>query len=91
MRSEVPHLTKQPSHYIENQVWFTTQPVEEPERREYLIDLLKWVGFDRLLISTDYPHWDFDDPRFAFKSVLTDEQKRMVCFENAHRVFGFNS
>ena len=88
MRSEVPHLTMPPSKYIERNVWFTTQPVEEPEKREYMLDLLNWVGIDRLLISTDYPHWDFDDPRFAFKAILNDEQKRKVYYENAYHVFG---
>jgi len=88
LRSEVPHLKSKPSEYMERQVWFTTQPVEEPEQRAQMMDVLNWVGFDRLLFSTDYPHWDFDDPRFAFKSTLSEEQKRMVYLDNARHVFG---
>ena len=87
MRSEVPHVRKPPSEYISKQVWFTTQPVEEPEQRRHLLDVFEWVGFDRLLFSTDYPHWDFDDPRFAFKAPMSDEEKRMVYSENARQLF----
>ena len=42
--------------------WYTTQPVEEPEKPEHLADVIDWIGWDRLMFSTDYPHWDFDDP-----------------------------
>ena len=38
---------------------------------QHLADMIDWIGWDRLLFSTDYPHWDFDDPRYAFKIKLT--------------------
>ena len=46
-------------------VWLTTQPMEEPEPRAHLRDTIEWIGWDRLLFATDYPHWDFDDPAHA--------------------------
>ena len=67
MRSEVPHVKRPPSEYIREHIWFTTQPMEEPEQPEDLIRIIEWIGWDRLLFSTDYPHWDFDDPRTVFK------------------------
>ena len=30
LRSEVPHVKRPPSEYVREQVWFTTQPMEEP-------------------------------------------------------------
>ncbi len=27
------------------------------------------------MFSTDYPHWDFDDPQHAFKFAMTEQQK----------------
>ena len=72
MRSEVPHVKRPPSEYIREHIWYTTQPIEEPEQPDDLTDIIDWIGWDRLLFSTDYPHWDFDDPRYAFKVNLND-------------------
>ena len=62
MRGEVPHLKRRPSEYIREHIWVTTQPMEEPDDRRQLLDMMEWIGWDRLLFATDYPHWDFDDP-----------------------------
>ena len=40
--------------------------MEEPEDRQHLLDTMEWIGWDRLLFASDYPHWDFDDPFRAF-------------------------
>ena len=85
MRSEVPHLKRPPSEYIREHIWYTTQPMEEPERPEDLVRIIDWIGWDRLLFSTDYPHWDFDDPKTVFRVKLTEAQKRMIFSENAKR------
>ena len=62
MRDEVPHLTRPPSEYIRENMWFTTQPVDEPERPRDLRAIMDWIGWDRVLFATDYPHWDMDNP-----------------------------
>jgi predicted TIM-barrel fold metal-dependent hydrolase len=36
LKQELPHLKRAPSEYIRTNVWFTTQPVEEPEPRTQL-------------------------------------------------------
>jgi len=87
MRDEVPHLKQAPSEYIRQQVWFTTQPMDEPENPEHLGAILSWIGWDRILFATDYPHWDFDDPENAVKVRLTEEQRRKVFRDNAHAVY----
>jgi len=88
MRDEVPHLKRPPSEYIREHIWYTTQPIEEPEVPEHLIDLFDWIGWDRLLFSTDYPHWDFDDPHTVFKVKLTEAQKRQLFRGNAEKLYG---
>ena len=62
LRREVPWLKRLPSEYVAEHVWLTTQPLEASPRREQLIDLLGWVnGAERLVYSSDYPHWDADE------------------------------
>jgi uncharacterized protein len=87
MRSEVPHLKRKPSDYIREHVWYTTQPMEEPENPAHLARAIEWIGWDRLLFSTDYPHWDFDDPRMVLKVDVTNAQRRMIFADNAKHVF----
>lgn len=87
MRSEVPHVKRPPSEYIREHIWLTTQPIEEPERPGDLLDTIRWIGADRLMFSTDYPHWDFDDPKTAFKVRLPIEQQNAIFRDNAKALF----
>ena len=66
---EVPHLKRKPSEYVREHFWFTTQPSEEPDNAEHLRNVIEWIGIDRLLFSSDYPHWDFDDPRYRVQDA----------------------
>jgi predicted TIM-barrel fold metal-dependent hydrolase len=87
LRDEVPEVRRPPSEYIRENIWFTTQPIEEPPRPKDLVQLFDWIGWDRLLFSTDYPHWDFDDPRHALRIPLTDAQRRRIFHDNARQVY----
>lgn len=87
-RAEVPDLSEPPSAYVRRHVWFTTQPLDEPERPDDLRDVLDWIGWDRVLFATDYPHWDFDDPDLAFKLRLTADERRAVYRNNARALYG---
>ena len=76
LRDEVPHLKRPPSEYVREHFWVTTQPIEEPHRRRDLLAVFEQLGgTDRLMFSTDYPHWDFDDPRRAFRVKLPAEAR----------------
>jgi uncharacterized protein len=88
MRDEVSHLCRLPSEYVRQQVWFTTQPMEEPEPREHALDVMDWIGWDRLLFATDYPHWDFDDPATCLPVRMSEEQREDFFIGNARRVYG---
>ena len=83
MRDEVPHVKRPPSEYVREQVWLTTQPMEEPEVKPHLLDTVNWIGWDKLLFATDYPHWDFDHPDHALPVRVTEEQKTGFFLQNA--------
>jgi predicted TIM-barrel fold metal-dependent hydrolase len=42
-----------------------------------LAETLEWIGWDRVLFATDYPHEDFDD----------QAQRQAVLFDNARAVY----
>ena len=88
LKQETPHLKRLPSEYMKTNVWFTTQPIEEPEPRIQLAEAIDWIGWDRILFATDYPHWDYDDPAHALPVKMDDTQRRQVFLENALAVYG---
>jgi uncharacterized protein len=90
LHAEVPFLRQKPSEYVRQSIWVTTQPIEEPERPRDMLSTLEWIGVDRVMFSTDYPHWDQDDPRFAFKVALPEEWKRKIYHENARALYGLD-
>lgn len=90
MRDEVPHVNRAPSEHLKEHFWFTTQPVEESERPADLLDTIRWIGSDRLMFATDYPHWDYDDPQRAFKIDLSGEDRKAIFRENGVALFRLN-
>jgi hypothetical protein len=65
LRQEVPHLARAPSEYIREHFYVTTQPMEETEDPSHAVDAMRWIGIERILLASDYPHWDIDDPVMA--------------------------
>jgi predicted TIM-barrel fold metal-dependent hydrolase len=88
LRGELPHLKRLPSEYIREHVWWTTQPMEEPERPRHVLETIGWLGWDRLLFATDYPHWDFDDPAAVLPSGGSEAERAMLFRDNAAALYG---
>jgi predicted TIM-barrel fold metal-dependent hydrolase len=88
LRDEVPWVKRLPSEYVFDHVRFTSQPLPEPKRREHLHMLCEIAHAERtLMFSTDYPHWDFDDPRYALTSIPAGIRRR-VMVDNAVETYG---
>jgi predicted TIM-barrel fold metal-dependent hydrolase len=84
MREDLRQLSRRPSEYIREHVWFTTQPIEEPADPQHLVYAIGQAQLeDRLLFATDYPHWDFDSPTQALPRALPPELRRGILCENA--------
>ena len=87
-RDEVPQVRRRPSEYLRDHFWMTTQPIEEPHRPADLQKVFEHLGgTDKVMFSTDYPHWDFDHPRHAFKVRLSAEQRDNIYTENARAFY----
>jgi predicted TIM-barrel fold metal-dependent hydrolase len=81
------------SYYFKNNFYFTIE-TEEPE----LAEAVEFLGAERFLFATDYPH---DDPggRMKFEDVrllrenprLSEGAKEMIRWRNATRLFGLSS
>jgi hypothetical protein len=52
---------------VREHFWFTTQPIDSSD--EAISMVVDRMGRRRsaVVLMSDYPHWDFDDPRFAFR------------------------
>jgi len=88
LRSEVPWLKRLPSETVRSQVWFTTQPLEEPPTVDRLREGLALLdgGADRLLFATDYPHWNAEEPDVVARRLPPEWHDR-VMGENARSLY----
>jgi predicted TIM-barrel fold metal-dependent hydrolase len=79
MQMSAPALKRRPSEYVREHVWFTSQPLDEPSEPGQLGRLLEHAELtDRLMFSSDYPHWDFDSPSQALPRALGPDVRRSV-------------
>ena len=88
LRVELPHVKRPPSDYIRDHIWLTTQPMEEPAVKSRALDAIDWIGWDRLLFVTDYPHWDYDDPGHVLPAGVDPERRRSFFLYSARALYG---
>lgn len=87
-KGDVPYLKRRPSEYVRDHVRFTTQPLEEPADAKEYKRYLEWThASEILLFSTDYPHWSYDDPKWAVQQFPMASRDRIM-WGNATEIFG---
>ena len=92
LRAEVPTLDRLPSELVRERFWVSTQPMEEPEHPWQLAELLDDLAMDdRILFSTDYPHWDFDAPDASLPATLPAELRRKILHDNAAALYALGT
>ncbi len=88
LRDEVPWVKRPPSEYVRSNIRFTTQPMVEPHRKEHLLTLMEMVYAEETLVfSSDYPHWDYDNPHRALSGLPADLLQK-ICVENPRKLYG---
>jgi uncharacterized protein len=92
MAEEIPTLRRKPSEYLFQHFWFTTQPMVQPGDSAPLADVIaqfERVGFhDRLMFSSDYPHWDFDAPERLLPSSVPADSRERILARTASDLYG---
>jgi predicted TIM-barrel fold metal-dependent hydrolase len=92
LRSTLPWLKRLPSEYIVENIRITTQPIEEPERPEQLLQLFEMMHAEKTVcFASDFPHWDFDDPHRVFPTRMAPELKARIFYSNAAEMYGLPS
>jgi predicted TIM-barrel fold metal-dependent hydrolase len=88
MSGRLQHAKRRPWEYVQDSVRWATQPIEEPHDRRHLNLALELMGADRLLMfSTDYPHWDYDDPSDVVRR-LPESSRQRIFADNAIEFYG---
>ena len=86
-RRDLAFLKDRPSAYVREQMYFATQPIEEPEHLADMASLLKlFNGEDHVMFASDWPHHDFDHPSKVLQIPVTDDVQRKLMGGNAMRL-----
>lgn len=90
-----PYLTRRPSTYLEDQFYFSTQPLGNTDGNpHHLAQIIDMIGPESVLYAADLPHFDFDPPDELFtpiKSHFSGEEIRGIMGETAAELFGIDT
>ena len=88
LRSTTPWLHRLPSEYIADHIRVSSQPIEEPPSTAQFLNLLEMIQAEKTLcFASDFPHWDFDDPRRVFPTRMDAKLKSRIFYENAAELY----
>lgn len=87
LRASIPKMQREPKDYLLGPRSFYSFDPDE----NLLPFVVNYVGAERIVWASDYPHWDcpYDTmlTGVADRPELTDEQKRLILGENALRLY----
>jgi predicted TIM-barrel fold metal-dependent hydrolase len=87
-RNASPWIKRRPSEYVAEHFTFTTQPLDETTNSAEMAAMFGIKDLDRMLLfSSDYPHYDADNPQVILNKVPQTMQAQ-VRYQNAVNTFG---
>lgn len=88
---EAPWIKKLPSQHCRERLRLSTQPTEDITGDQWM-KLIDLMGTDDILVfSTDYPHFDFDDPQTAIPKALPETTREKIFWSNAAQFYGLDA
>jgi predicted TIM-barrel fold metal-dependent hydrolase len=82
-----PYLAMKPSEYVRRNCWLSV------ESHEPLAQAIAEIGETRLLMASDYPHWDTGFPavpqELADRADLSRRQKELIMCDNVRALMRF--
>jgi len=88
--AEFPDLTMSAREYFDRNCWITTE-CEDP----FVTDVIRWMGDDRILWESDFPHMDSKYPHATQEFIdllpdqLSNDSKRKIFWDNAVDFYRF--
>ena len=85
---EITGLNKTISEYYKEHVYITPSGIMSRDQLEYIV---KIMGADHVMYAIDYPYMKPDDAyEFLMDSNLTEEEKELIAYKNAEKLFHLN-
>lgn len=82
-RVEVPWVKRKPGDIVRDSIRLATQPMEDFDARSFM-NLCDLMGSDEtILFSSDYPHYDTDEPAAALPKGLPESTRDRIMFRNS--------
>jgi len=91
-KEDAPMLEQEPSGYLRDNFYFTSQPLEGTSDPEYVDSMVRLMsGETNLMFSSDYPHLDFDytDELMKLLPSFDDDELNAIYGGTALEVFDF--
>ena len=87
-RTVLPDARKTPVECVRDHVRFASQPIEEADVARDVTDLMLAADAEHLLVfSSDYPHYDYDNPTRALPPGLPEPVRARILAGNAREWF----
>ena len=90
IRDEVPHLSRTPSEYIRENIWFTTQPMEEPENPGICARSSTGSAGTASCSPPTTRIGTWTSPELGFKLRMTQDERQLIYRDNARAVYGLH-
>ena len=87
LRDYTPWVKRLPSEYLREHIRIGSQPLPNTPTPGDLKTLLDWTHADEIMVfASDYPHWDWDEPR-GFLAGYDEAYRQRIMLDNPRKLY----